>query len=550
MRKPVAVLILAGVAAWIVVVNAEGPRIEIILDVSGSMRSSLGAEMKIDAAKSAIRETVSGIPDGSVVALRYYGHRVPQEQKDASCRDSELVVQFQAIDKPRFLTALDRAVPRGQTPIAYSLQQAAQDFGGASDEERALILVSDGIETCGGDPLATVRELAAKGFKVRVHTVGFDVDAAARAQLSAISSATGGEYFDARSASALADSLSKLTQRALLIDRNSAFGEAVRGGNTYAEAVAIKPGMTYHLDHHQRQNEYDYFAVDVRDGQKIVASIQSFDKGITVRGQQVQETIAGQWSGIAIHAPDQQKIVGQNTVGPGAKVSVAVPTAAGQGGRFYVLVGNVHSDQHQNSRFEVTLVDMFDANSGRDAGADDSKAVDVAPGAHTGFLAPNDDTDFYAIDVAPNGKYSVRVKPGHPEKRINLEVLDRDAVKVQSMRSPNAGAAVRVEDVEFAYRGKAFVKVSTYDSEESPYTLEITQVGGDVAPASQTPAAVPAPGTAAAPAPAPSAAESTAAATGTGPIVADGGIGPLTITLGLLGVGVLMAGAYVLGRRR
>ena len=110
-----------------------------------------------------------------------------QERKDESCKDTELVVQFQPLDKARFLGALDKAVPRGQTPIAYSLQQAAQDFGAPSDEERAMILVSDGIETCGGDPLATVRDLAAKGFKVKVHTIGFDVDAAARAQLEAIS---------------------------------------------------------------------------------------------------------------------------------------------------------------------------------------------------------------------------------------------------------------------------------------------------------------------------------------------------------------------------
>src|SRR5262245_35445643 len=221
-------------------VLAESGRIQIVLDVSGSMRSALGSQIKIDAAKTAIRETVSGIPDGSVVALRYYGHRVPQEQKDASCTDSELVVQFQPIDKARFLSALDKAVPRGQTPIAYSLTQAAQDFGAASDEERAVILVSDGIETCGGDPLATVRDLTAKGFKVKVHTIGFDVDAAARAQLEAISSATGGQYFDARSASALAESLRQVTQRALLINRDSAFGQEIRGGAKYADAVAIQ----------------------------------------------------------------------------------------------------------------------------------------------------------------------------------------------------------------------------------------------------------------------------------------------------------------------
>ena len=288
MRKSLVLLPLALMAGsvWM---SAESARIEIVLDVSGSMRSSLGSQVKIDAAKSAIRQTVAGLPDGSVVALRYYGHRVAQERKDESCRDTELVVQFQPLDKARFLGALDKAVPRGQTPIAYSLQQAAQDFGAPSDEERALILVSDGIETCGGDPLATVRDLTAKGFKVKVHTIGFDVDAAARAQLEAISSATGGEYFDARSASALADTLGKLTQRALLIKRESAFGEEIRGGAKYDEAVAIKPATTYHLDHHQRKNEYDYFVVEAREGQKIVASIQAFEKAITIRGDKFEE---------------------------------------------------------------------------------------------------------------------------------------------------------------------------------------------------------------------------------------------------------------------
>ncbi len=283
-----------------------------------------------------------------MVALRYYGHRVAQERKDESCKDTELVVQFVPLDKPRFLGALDKAVPRGQTPIAYSLQQAAQDFGGPSDEERALILVSDGLETCGGDPLATVRDLAAKGFKVKVHTIGFDVDAAARAQLEAISGATGGEYFDARSASALADTLRQLTQKALVITRDSAFGEEIRGGAKYDEAVAIKTGTTYHLDHHQRKDEYDYFAVDARDGQKIVGSIQAFDYGVSIRGDKIDRSHAA-YTGLAIHAPDQRNVADNWVAGPGEKMSLAVAIGAGQGGRFYILVGNDAGDQPEQS---------------------------------------------------------------------------------------------------------------------------------------------------------------------------------------------------------
>src|SRR4026207_2634 len=92
-------------------VAAESARIQIVLDVSGSMRSSLGSQVKIDAAKSAIRQTVAGLPDGSVVALRYYGHRVAQERKDESCRDTELAVQFPPLDQPPFPGALGQAAP-------------------------------------------------------------------------------------------------------------------------------------------------------------------------------------------------------------------------------------------------------------------------------------------------------------------------------------------------------------------------------------------------------------------------------------------------------
>lgn len=522
---------------------AESARIEIVLDVSGSMRSSLGSEVKIEAAKSAIRQTVAGIPDGSVVALRYYGHRVAQERKDESCKDTELVVQFQPLDKLRFLGALDKAVPRGQTPIAYALQQAAQDFGAPSDEERAMILVSDGIETCGGDPLATVRELTAKGFKVKVHTIGFDVDAAARAQLEAISGATGGEYFDARSASALAETLGKLTQRVLLIKRDSVFGEEIRGGAKYEEAVPLKPSAVYHLDHHQREDEYDYFVVEARDGQKIVASIQAVEKGITIRGDKYVES-GLPYTGIAIHAPDQRHIVDKWVAGPGEKATVSVSLGSGQGGRFFVLVGNEHASQHQNSRFDVTLVDLFDANSGRDAGSDDSKAVDIAPGNHTGYLYANDATDYYALAVSPGTKYNIRVKPGVAEKGIDLEVLDRDAVKVKDAHGANDGAAVRLENLEFPYVGKAYLKVTSgrysNDKIESPYALEITQVGGE-APAASGQKAPAASDTAA------------ASANATAPVQAPttaGGSSPMLIGLGILGVGVLVGGAYLLGRRR
>ena len=252
------------------------------------------------------------------------------------------------------------------------------------------------------------------------------------------------------------------------------------------------------------------------------------------------------YTGIAIHAPDQRHIVDKWVASPGAKATVSVPIGSGQGGRFFILVGNEHYSQHQNSRFDVTLVDQFDASSGRDAGSDDSKAVDLQPGSHTGYLHANDSIDYYALAVSPQAKYNVRIKPEVAEKTIDLEVFDRDAVKIKEVEAANAGAAVRLESIEFPYEGKAYLKLIArrYSgvNVESPYALELTRVGDNApAAASDKPAAA---SGKAAPAP----------AAQTAPVQpstsTSGGPGMMVIGLGVVGVGVAVAGAYLFGRRR
>ena len=59
----------------------------------------------------------------------------------------------------------------------YAEEQAANDFP-AGAKERVVVLVSDGKETCQGDPAVAAKALAAKG--ITAHTVGFVVDSTAR----------------------------------------------------------------------------------------------------------------------------------------------------------------------------------------------------------------------------------------------------------------------------------------------------------------------------------------------------------------------------------
>jgi hypothetical protein len=185
--------------------NTADRSVLLILDSSGSMNAKLpNGETRIAVAKRAIKGVAGFIPAQAQISMRMYGAQSAARQKN--CQDTHVAVPFgPAGDSSGAITAaVDGVTAQGYTPIALSLQQAANDFP-ATAKERVIVLVSDGKETCQGDPLVAAKALAAKG--ITVHTVGFIVDTAARGQLQAIARATGGSYFDAPVGPELPDTL-------------------------------------------------------------------------------------------------------------------------------------------------------------------------------------------------------------------------------------------------------------------------------------------------------------------------------------------------------
>jgi len=185
--------------------NTADRSVLLILDASGSMNAKLpNGETRIAVAQRAIKGVAAFIPARAQLSLRMYGAQSPASQKN--CRDTHAAVPFgpASVGSGPIATAVDAVKAQGYTPIAYSLEQAANDFA-ADAKERVIVLVSDGKETCRGDPAVAAKALAAKG--ITVHTVGFIVDTAARGQLQAIARATGGSYFDAPVGPELPDTL-------------------------------------------------------------------------------------------------------------------------------------------------------------------------------------------------------------------------------------------------------------------------------------------------------------------------------------------------------
>jgi Mg-chelatase subunit ChlD len=131
---------------------AAPQQIELVLDASGSMKRRIGARSMMDIAREVLSKAVRGLPDDSQVALRVYGHRVPEGGPDA-CHDTQLVVPFGKLNRPRLLAQINAVKALGTTPIAYSIQAAAADFS-KRPGQKMLIVVTDGQEECGGDPEA------------------------------------------------------------------------------------------------------------------------------------------------------------------------------------------------------------------------------------------------------------------------------------------------------------------------------------------------------------------------------------------------------------
>jgi hypothetical protein len=225
------------------IAKVSTPLFELILDGSGSMRERrnlVDGRLKIDVAKDVATQIVEGLPDDATVAFRVYGHRI-REGRRGDCQDSELVFPFGRVDKPRLVERIQAIQALGTTPLAYSLQQAASDFGNASGE-KVLILVTDGKEECGGNPVQVVEELKAQGFDTRVNVVGFALaEQAVKQEMQRVAELTGGRFFDAQDAAGLRDAIER--SLAVPFDVLDAEGARVAGGLTGRGGIATPEGV-------------------------------------------------------------------------------------------------------------------------------------------------------------------------------------------------------------------------------------------------------------------------------------------------------------------
>jgi len=207
----------------------------IILDTSSSMAETFESSTKIDVAKQVLQEVVTDLPDNMRVGLRIFG----------GCDVSRLIRPISALDKTALKAQVQSIETGGPTPIAYALEQAKADFADVSGT-KLILLVSDGMETCKGNPVAAAKALLAAGYKLRIDVVGFDVagQPQARDQLKEIAQTTNGEYYSAQSSAELRAALQ--TSITIAYSVYDAQGQQVFSGEVGKTGPQLPPG-TYRV---------------------------------------------------------------------------------------------------------------------------------------------------------------------------------------------------------------------------------------------------------------------------------------------------------------
>lgn len=172
----------------------DGPtRILFVFDASNSMNAYWSGERKIKLATELLASSLAslyGTPDLEL-GLRAYGHGTKHIEGQQDCDDTELLVPINKGTNMIIKQTLSNLRAQGTTPIARSLEKAANDFPDAPGRN-TIILITDGIEACDEDPCAVSRMLQAKGIVVKPFIIGIGIDEKNKESLKCV-----GNFYDA-----------------------------------------------------------------------------------------------------------------------------------------------------------------------------------------------------------------------------------------------------------------------------------------------------------------------------------------------------------------
>nr|WP_082276834.1 vWA domain-containing protein [Leptospira interrogans] len=159
-----------------------------IIDASGSMNEYLGIYQKIHLAKKHVSHYISTLPQETEIGFLAYGNRLP------GCSSSRLYQPLEMGNHDTFKNRLFSLTPSGATPLAESIRIAGTLIS-QRKKETEIILVTDGIESCYGDPKKELQALKQKGIPFQFHVLGLGLKSHEELQMKILTEEGNGKYF-------------------------------------------------------------------------------------------------------------------------------------------------------------------------------------------------------------------------------------------------------------------------------------------------------------------------------------------------------------------
>lgn len=179
-----------------------------VLDASNSMWGQIDGRAKIDIAKEVLKDLAADMPADTQMGLIAYGHRF--DRKLNECFDMELMNPIGHFSASEADNAYQFITPKGQTPIANVLAETGGWLEDQKGQNNTVVLISDGLESCDGDPCAAAKALNDAGVTTKIHVVGFDLSSEQRSKLECISKNGNGNMYAASNAASLAKAMKEV----------------------------------------------------------------------------------------------------------------------------------------------------------------------------------------------------------------------------------------------------------------------------------------------------------------------------------------------------